>query len=111
MSLQTNIIKIWKSKDQIVEGITNSIFKREDVEQIANERMHICKICPSKLYDDSGEGCMVKGTGPCCNQLKGGCGCSLNIKTRSLSSACEKGYWDAELSYQEEDQLFKKLAL
>jgi hypothetical protein len=32
MSLRENIIKIWKSKGQILEGVTNSIFKREDVE-------------------------------------------------------------------------------
>lgn len=110
MSLKTNIIRIWKSKGQIIEGVTNSIFKREDVEQIAQERLRICKLCPSYLYNETG-GCMIDGTHPCCDINKGGCGCSLAFKTRSLSAACEKGYWDAELTQQEEDQLFKKLAL
>jgi hypothetical protein len=54
---------------------------------------------------------MVPGTQPCCNEKMGGCGCSLGFKTRSLSSACPKGYWDAELNEHEEDQLNEKLAL
>lgn len=91
--------------------MTNSIFKREDVEHIAEERMCICRNCPSGLYDESGEGCMVPGTAPCCNLLKGGCGCSLNFKTRSLSAECELGHWGAELSQEEEDKLNEKLGL
>jgi hypothetical protein len=109
MSLKENIIRIWKNKGQILEGIKNSIFKREDIELIATERMNICRAC--KLYDTFGEGCMVPGTEPCCNQNLGGCGCSLGFKTRSLSSECPKGYWKAEMSQQEEDQLNEKLGL
>jgi hypothetical protein len=109
MSLKENIIKIWKAKGQIVEGITNSIFKKEDVEEIAKHRMSICHFCD--LYTEDDKGCMVVGTSPCCNQDKGGCGCSLNFKTRSLSSECPKGHWKAELSQDEEDQLNQKLGI
>lgn len=114
MSLQQNIIRIWKNKAQILEGVTNSIFKKEDVEQIAHERMGICRIC--KLYDETGNGCMVPGTQPCCNKDKtisgtAGCGCSLGFKTRSLSSSCPVGKWKAELSQEEEDALNEKLGL
>jgi len=84
MSLKNNIIKLWKSKGQIIEGITNSIFKKEDVEEIAQQRMQICMNCG--LYDVQGVGCFVKGTHPCCNEKLGGCGCSLSLKTRALSS-------------------------
>lgn len=111
MSMKNNLIRIWKSKGQIIEGITNSIFKREDVEEIAKHRMEICKSCPSKMYDEKGDGCMVPGSQPCCNENVGGCGCSLNLKTRSLSAACEQGHWDAEISDEEEDKLNEKLAL
>jgi len=111
MSLTSSVIRIWKNKGQILEGITNSIFQREDVEQIAQERMRICQNCPSGLYDTTGTGCMVPGTAPCCNLEKGGCGCSLNFKTRSLSAACEAGHWHAELSQEEEDKLNEKLGL
>lgn len=109
MSLRENIIRIWKSKDQIIEGITNSIFKKEDVEEIAKERMSICRFCD--LYTETDMGCMVPGTEPCCNQEMGGCGCSLGFKTRSLSSECPMGHWKAEMSQQEEDQLNQKLGL
>lgn len=109
MSVRENIIRIWKSKEQILEGITNSIFKKEDVEQIAQERMKICFFCD--LYTETDKGCMVPGTAPCCNQDKGGCGCSLGFKTRSLSSECPMGHWKAELTQEEEDKLNQKLGL
>jgi len=109
MSLRENIIKIWKSKGQILEGITNSIFKKEDVEEVAAERMIICSQCD--LYTEDDAGCMVAGTTPCCNQLKGGCGCSLKFKIRSLSSDCPLGKWKAVLTQEEEDKLNQKLGL
>ena len=109
MNLKENIIRIWKAKGQILEGVTNSIFKREDVELIATERMQICRAC--NLYDTLGTGCVVKGTEPCCNQDLGGCGCSLGFKTRSLSSDCPLGKWKAEITQHEEDILNQKLGL
>ena len=109
MSLKENIIKIWKSTGAILEGVKNSIFKREDVEEIARYRMLICKFC--EVYTEEDEGCMVPGTSPCCNQLKGGCGCSLQFKTRSLSSCCPLGKWDAEVSQEEEDVINQKLGI
>jgi hypothetical protein len=109
MSLKENLIKVWKSKGQIIEGITNNIFKKEDVEDIARIRLNICQGC--KLYDFTGKGCMVPGTQPCCNQDKGGCGCSLKLKTRSLSSECPTGKWKAEITEEEEDQLNQKLGI
>lgn len=109
MSIQENILRIWKNKGQIIEGITNSVFKKEDVEQIAQQRMQICNVCA--LYDVQGSGCMVPGTTPCCNKDLGGCGCSLRLKTRSLSSDCPMGHWSAELTQHEEEQLNQKLGL
>lgn len=109
MSLKKNIIQIWKNKGQILEGVTNSIFKKEDVEQIAEHRMNICHFC--ELYTENDKGCIVPGTHPCCNQEKGGCGCSLKFKTRSLSSSCPFNYWKAELTQEEEDALNQKLGL
>jgi len=75
---------------------------------ISDARMEICSNCD--LFDKIGNGCIVPGTQPCCNQDKGGCGCSLNFKTRALSSSCPMGYWGAEMSPEEEDQLNKLLA-
>jgi len=109
MSLKDGLIKIWKSKGQIAEGIANSIFKKEHVEEIAQQRMQICKLC--SVYTEENEGCLVPGTTPCCNEKMGGCGCSLSIKTRSLSSSCPltPPKWEAILSEEEEDLLNKNL--
>lgn len=91
MSIKKNISEIYKNKEEILEGIKNNIFKKKDVEIIAKQRMQICEAC--SLYTKDGDGCMVPGTTPCCNKNLGGCGCSLNIKVRSLSSECPKGHW------------------
>jgi len=104
-----NLIQIWKNKGQILEGITNSIFKKEDVEEIAQQRMQICRDCD--LFDVHGEGCMLPGTEPCCNENKGGCGCSLRLKTRSLSSECPFQKWEALLTEQEDEYLRAKLGI
>lgn len=109
MKLGANIFKIWKTKGQILEGIINNIFKREDVEAVAEYRMYICKHC--KLYDETGDGCMVPGTQPCCNEKLGGCGCSLSLKTRALSSECPLKKWKAEMTEEEEDKLNEKLGI
>ena len=96
-----NLIKIWKNKGQIAEGILNNIFKREHVEEIANIRKEICNSC--EYIDVIGTKCAVPGTSPCCSE----CGCSLKLKTRSLSSSCPKGKWRAEVTEQEEDAINK----
>ena len=97
-----SVIKIWKSKGQILEGIKNNIFKTDHIEEIAAERLDFCKGCV--LYDGH---CAVIGTGPCC----GSCGCSLKLKVRSLSSECPlpEPKWKAELTFEEEYMLQKKL--
>ena len=71
--------------------------------------MLTCTRC--NLYDESGKGCMVSGTQPCCDERFGGCGCSLNFKTRSLSSECPLGKWKAELTEHEEGLLKEKLGI
>lgn len=109
MKLSRNIIQIWKNKGQIIEGVANSVFRKADVEEIAQERMKICQFCD--LYTETDAGCMVAGTHPCCNQDMGGCGCSLTFKTRSLSSDCPKGHWTAIVTEQEEDLIKQKLGL
>mgnify|MGYP003653989718 FL=1 len=91
-----NLIKIWKSRNQIAEGVKNNIFKTKHVEDIAFFRNEICRVC--EFIDTTGAKCAVPGTQPCCGE----CGCSLKLKTRSLSSDCPRGFWKAELTEQEE---------
>jgi hypothetical protein len=92
-----NAIKIWKERGKIFEGVRNNMFKKEHVEEIAYYRNEICIKCP--FIDLKGEKCAVVGTQPCCAE----CGCSLKLKTRSLSSDCPKGFWTAVTTQQEED--------
>ena len=99
-----DVIKIWKEKGKILEGIRNNIFRNADVEHIAAERMSICETCPS--MDTTGKTCMVPGTQPCC----GLCGCSLALKTRALSAACDAGKWLAIVSPEEQIIIDRHLA-
>jgi hypothetical protein len=105
--MKNKIAKILKNRHLIFEGIKNTIFKKPTVEEVAAKRMKICKAC--NVYDETGEGCLVSGTQPCCSEIKGGCGCSLEYKVRSMSSSCplEKPKWFAIMTQEEEDLLNK----
>lgn len=94
-----NFIKVWKNKGAIIEGIKNNIFRKEDVEEIVDYRMNICKMCDK--FDPEGDSCVVPGTQPCCGE----CGCSLALKLRSLSSECDLQHWKAELDDEEAEAL------
>lgn len=96
--MKVNLKEIWKNRNQILEGITNAVIRDETVEEIATLRYSICEECSSK-----GKKCAVKGTAPCCNE----CGCSLAFKTRSLSSDCPLGKWQAIITEEQEEQLDK----
>jgi hypothetical protein len=100
-----DVIKIWKERNKILEGIQNSIFKKADVEHIAAERIEICSTCPD--LDTTGSKCMVPGTSPCC----GLCGCSLSLKTRALSAACDAGKWEAILNEEEQEAMDRHLSM
>jgi len=103
-----SIIKVWKNKGKILEGIQNRLFRKEDVEVIHDERMEICKACPH--IDTEGSKCYVPGTKPCCSK----CGCSLALKLRSLSSDCgdeENPRWHAVIDEDEEEMLNDQLGL
>ena len=92
-------IGAFKNTTQILEGIKNSVFKKEHIEAEAALRWSICKECP--IVDLKGDKCLVPGTQPCC----GDCGCSLGLKTRSLSSACPLDKWKAIMDEETEQKL------
>jgi hypothetical protein len=94
--MKSTLKLIWENRKQIIEGITNSVVRDETVEEISKLRYAICNECSSK-----GKKCAVKGTAPCCNE----CGCSLTFKTRSLSSECPLGKWQAVATEEEETKL------
>ena len=92
-----------KNIKEVYEGVKNSMFKRDYVEQIADHRWQICKEC--EYLDTDGKDCAAPGTQPCCAD----CGCSLAFKTRALSSSCPKSKWKELMSEQEEKILFDQL--
>lgn len=77
----------------------NKVFKKEHVEEIAEERLTICRSNPCNKYDKLGitEKVVVKGFESC-----GDCGCNLSLKTRSLSSECPQGFWSKFMTEQDE---------
>lgn len=108
--------EIFKNRNLIWEGLKNNVFKQEHIEEIYHERLEICKTCI--LFDLTGDGCTIPRTQPCCNSklqttdakdgtMKEGCGCSLTLKLRSLSSKCPAHKWLALTSEQEEQMIIK----
>lgn len=91
-----DIKSIWNNRGKILEGFRNKIFKDEHIEAIANERYKVCLAC--EHIDKEGSKCAVPFTNPCCSK----CGCSLGLKTRSLSSECPVDKWSALLTEEEE---------
>jgi len=100
--MSKNLKTIFHHRKQIVEGLINTIIKTDSVEAIAKARFDICREC--KEIDRTGEHCMVSGTQPCCKS----CGCSLALKTRSLSSGCPEGHW-GEVLTEKQEALYNQL--
>ena len=94
-----SLIELWKKRGKILEGVRNAIFKREDVEVIAEKRLGICRTNKCGYYDRLGESAaaVVKGVESC-----GSCGCKLSWKSRALSDECPEGYWERVLTETEE---------
>lgn len=107
-----NLLKVWKNKGQILEGIVNKVFKQDHIEEISKERMDICasNICGMYDADGSSEKAALRGQPACA-----GCGCSLGLKTRCLSCHCylqdigDHPLWGAVLSHAEETLLRERM--
>lgn len=90
----------------ILEGTWNSIFIKESIEKIAQERIKVCEECPlnSTAQKKNNNYKTFRPDFHCRD-----CGCNLHAKTRSLSEKCPQGRWVAQLSQEEEFELTKKL--
>ena len=87
----------------ILEGITNSIFVKEEVEKIANERYEICKLCPknstNSKKEDFDPGKYFSSLRP--DEHCSMCACNIHAKVRSLHTNCPIDKWEAVASKQE----------
>lgn len=98
---------IWKHRKQILEGLHNKYFLKQETQIIADDRLAICRANTCGHYDEKGvsEKAVVKGVESC-----GGCGCDLSVKVRCLSCSCyltEIGLtplWENLLTQEEEEQ-------
>ncbi len=87
----------------ILEGIKNSIFVKEEIEKIAEDRYEICKVCPKnssnsdKKFFDPGKWYMKERPDEHCTV----CACNLHAKLRSLHTNCPIDKWPAVASLQE----------
>tara|TARA_R100001463_G_scaffold117184_2_gene172773 strand:+ start:845 stop:1195 length:351 start_codon:yes stop_codon:yes gene_type:complete len=95
------IIAAFGNMNQIMEGVKNKVFKKQDIEDIADIRWMQCVACPA--LDETGKHCAMPKTQPCCAD----CGCSLGLKLRALSSSCPKGKWQA-ITSAEGDRAIKE---
>lgn len=97
------LLGAFKNLDQIAEGLSNNVFKKEHVEAVATDRFQVCVSC--SLFDAFGKDCLAPGTQPCCSD----CGCSLAFKVRSLSSECPKGFWKAYVDEETEIKINQQI--
>lgn len=94
----------------IIEGITNSIFVKEEVEKIADERYEICKVCPknSKVIKTqrAEPASEALEPGPYYSEIRPDehcsmCACNIHAKVRSLHTHCPIDKWEAVASKEE----------
>jgi hypothetical protein len=88
----------------ILEGLKNSIFVKEEIEKIANERYEVCSSCPknSKVIKEKGS----DSPGPYYSEIRPDehctiCACNIHAKVRSLHTECPIDKWSAVASKEE----------
>jgi hypothetical protein len=93
----------------IIEGITNSVFVKEEVEKIANQRYEICSTCPKNskvIKEDRKDPEKVTEAGPYYSEIRldehcSMCACNIHAKVRSLHTDCPIGKWKEVASKEE----------
>jgi hypothetical protein len=90
----------------IIEGAWNSVFVKDSIEQVHNERLKICMTCPHNSQSMK-ELMGYKSFRPDLHCTV--CGCNLDMKTRCLACECPIKKWVAVASVEEEKQITDKL--
>jgi hypothetical protein len=65
---------------EIFEGFVNNLFPNDEIRELSRNRLKICFECPIRTNNK-------------CDKSKGGCGCFLNLKTKSPDSHCPLKKW------------------
>lgn len=97
------------SLKHIVEGWRNHIIPPKDmkavIEKVSEERLEICKACPYQSDNVKESGRTIYRPDLHCTS----CGCTLVAKTKSLSSRCPIGKWEAMITDEERFELEKQI--
>lgn len=94
---------MFKNVRHILEGLQNSIFVKEEVEKIAEQRNSICEVCPrnsankDKEFFEPGRYHSTLRPDVHCTV----CACNLHAKTRSLHTSCPDDKWNAVATKEE----------
>lgn len=110
--MKVNPIYLWKQKGKIAEGIKNSVFKQDHIEEIAAERIAICRTNVCGHYDPKGESPNAYFPG---QESCGYCGCKSAWMVRSLSTNCslikdgKEPLWKAVVTEDEEQSIKNKI--
>lgn len=72
------MVKLLNKIKNIIIGFVYKFFKMKT--NLANDRLNICKNCPSKLHTTMGDVCEE-------------CGCILDAKTRVKDEECDLDKW------------------
>lgn len=90
----------------LLEGAWNSVFVKENIEKIAEERLEICKGC-SHNSDHAKKFNNYKTIRPDFHCTL--CGCDLHMKTRCLSCECPIKKWLVQVSEGDDALINEKL--
>lgn len=76
---------LWRNKKQILQGYFRLLFKSIKTEEVAEERLKICRTNKCGKYDPTGSSpnAFVPGAESC-----GACGCALKAKVRCMECEC-----------------------
>ncbi len=115
--------EIWKNKGKILDGIKNRTFKSEYIEQLAEYRNEICKMCDwnsanqkGKEYTDIPTEIKETHTRDWIRYVLAfnsnrciSCNCNIelekSIKFRSPHSECPRGYWEAMIDKENSEKI------
>lgn len=91
----------------VIEGITNIIIVKEEVEKVKAERIAICRACPSNSENAKRDRRYKNALRP--DEHCVDCGCNLEIKTSALAHSCESEKWLAVTDQPTEEAIQKAI--
>ena len=90
---------ILRTLPAILKGVSNYVYRSEDLEALSKERFEICKNCPlytstNGLFNITNSKCDEHKTIVEGDKQTSGCGCYLEIKTRVPNETCPMSKWN-----------------